>query len=350
MTTNEESPAPPLTAANARQVAQEWVETAGRHLPGFAGAWLAGSLAWLPDDALIPRWSDTDILIVLQGTNPPKLGKLLYNDVLLEVSFLEFDAVADAARLAADYRVSCSFVQGTLLADPTGRLAEVRASLASGFFRPQAIEERIHQVREASRSALTGEPSTSRSLPWQAMWVFPAGLPTHMPLLAIGENPTVRRRYEKVHAVFAQAGRSDLYDDLLAATGYGDLTHDDVLAFWEATATAFDRASPYSARATSFFASDISPVARPISIDGTFAAIEAGHHREALFWLVATQARSLAIIEEVAPEAIDDRLQENFLALLNRLGLATAGERAAKSAAIVALLPAIEEFSLGLIA
>ncbi|WP_211305389.1 hypothetical protein, partial [Crossiella equi] len=36
-----------------------------------------------------------------------------------------------------------------------------------------------------------------------------------------------------------------------------------------------------------------SPAARAVAVDGTAAQIEAGEHREAVFWLVATCARAL---------------------------------------------------------
>ncbi len=338
-----------ITAAQARHAAQDWIDTVGQALPGFGGAWLAGSLAWLPNDAAVPPWSDVDVMVVIDGAAPPKLGKLLHQDTLLEISFIGGDEIASAEQLTANYRVSCSFVQGQVLADPTGRLRRLQDSLRPTFLAPTAIRDRMAQAREATLAGLQSGPPDKRPYPWHAMWVFPAGLPTHLPLLAVGENPTVRRRYEKVRTVFERGGRLDLHEALLDATGYGDVSQAEALAFWEATVRAFDLAAPHSTAATSFFASDISPIARPISIDGPLAAIEAGFHREALFWLVATQARSLAILDEVAPDVLTTEVEADFLSLLNRIGIASAADRAAKSASITALLPNIEAFSLELI-
>ena len=338
-----------ITAVDARRAASDWIDTVGQTLPGFGGAWLAGSLAWLADDAAVPPWSDVDVMVVMAGASPPKLGKLLHQNALLEISFIGDDEIASAESLAANYRVSCSFVQGKMLADPTGRLRGLQNALRPTFLEPAAIRDRMTQARDAALAGLGSGPPDQRPLSWRAMWVFPAGLPTHLPLLAVGENPTVRRRYEKARAVFELGHRLDLYEVLLAATGYGDVTQAETLRYWEATARAFDLAALHTETATPFFASDISPVARSISIDGPLAAIEGGAHREALFWLVATQARSLAILEEVAPDAISRQSEADFLDLLNRIGIASDADRTARSTEILALLPEIEAFSLEMI-
>jgi hypothetical protein len=167
-----------------------------------------------------------------------------------------------------------------------------------------------------------------------------------MALLGAGENPTVRRRYEKARAIFARVGRLDLYEDLLAATGYSTLSRREVIDHWEATSRLYDLAALHSARTNPFFASDISAVARPISIDGTRNSIERDFHRETLFWLVATQARSLAILEEVAPDLISTPVTDAFASLLDDIGIATTTDRDARAKAILGLLPEIEAFSL----
>jgi len=50
------------------------------------------------------------------------------------------------------------------------------------------------------------------------------------------------------------------------------------------------------------FRSDISAAARPIAIDGSRELIQAGNHREAVFWIVATFARCHTILALDAPE------------------------------------------------
>jgi hypothetical protein len=77
---------------HAKDIARQWVaEEAGR-VPGFHGAYFAGSVTWLPDGASLPATSDVDINVVLAGSSPPKeRGKFVYRDVLLEVTCLSID-------------------------------------------------------------------------------------------------------------------------------------------------------------------------------------------------------------------------------------------------------------------
>lgn len=336
-----------VTAHTARQAAAHWVKTTGQHVSNFTGAWLAGSVAWLPDHQLVPPWSDVDVMVVIDGTTPPKIGKLRHRNILLEISFISAEEVAPT--LAANYRVSCGFVQGELLADSSGELERVRSELRADFWTRESVRDRIAQAREATRAGVRAAPAPGASLAWQAMWVFPAGLPTHLVLLGAGENPTVRRRYETIQPILDRAGRIDLHEALLSATGYADFTRSEVLAHWQATRTLFDLAAPHSTCATPFFASDISDVARPISIGGTFDSIERGFHRESLFWLVATQARSLAILEEVTPDLVSSTETEAFGSLIDRIGIATLTDRAARGDAIIGLLPELERVALDII-
>ena len=48
------------------------------------------------------------------------------------------------------------------------------------------------------------------------------------------------------------------------------------------------------------FASDISEVVRPISIGGSREFIDGGYHGEAVYWIVATYSRCLAILHNDA--------------------------------------------------
>ena len=67
-----------------REVARQWVIEEASTLPGFHGAFFAGSINWLPDDAAFPPTSDVDVVVVLADASPPdKPGKFVYRDVLL---------------------------------------------------------------------------------------------------------------------------------------------------------------------------------------------------------------------------------------------------------------------------
>jgi len=55
----------------ARRVAIEWVERVASQMPGFEGAYFAGSIVGLPDDAALPPSSDVDIVIVTPAGEDP---------------------------------------------------------------------------------------------------------------------------------------------------------------------------------------------------------------------------------------------------------------------------------------
>lgn len=335
------------TAGEAIAAARDWVQVHGRQLPGFSGAWLAGSVAWQPPAAHHPPWSDVDVMLLLDDTTlPPKPGKLRHQGVLLEISFVPVTALKPVDRLSANYRLSASFVRAPILADPTGNLTALQSALARDYALPGALADRRRQVREATIAGLHSAESNRGSLADRAQWVFPAGLPTHLLLLAMGENPTVRRRYEKVQPLLVGAGREELYEALLSATGYADLSRTEMHRYWQATSHLFDLAATISHQSDRFFATDISATARPISIDGTRDSIDRGFHREAAFWLIATQARSLMILEDLAPDLITDDVACTFTDLITRTGIATSRGMRARSQAIISLLPELERVSL----
>ena len=71
-----------------------------------------------------------------------------------------------------------------------------------------------------------------------------------------------------------------------------------------------------------FFASDISDVARPIAIGGTREMIVRGYHREAMFWIAATQTRCQKILAADAPPEVQYRFEPGYQAMLTDLGIA----------------------------
>jgi hypothetical protein len=82
----------PLRVKQAREAARQWVVEEASGIPGFCGAYSAGSTNWLPGDADLTTTSDFDIMVVLTDPNQAgKRGKFVYRDILLEVSYLQND-------------------------------------------------------------------------------------------------------------------------------------------------------------------------------------------------------------------------------------------------------------------
>jgi hypothetical protein len=168
-------------------------------------------------------------------------------------------------------------------------------------------------------------------------WLFATGLTTHMLLVAGLWNPTVRRRYVAARELLEAHGRLDLYEELLGLLGCAGLGRRRVERHLAGLAELFDAASA-AIRTPFFFASDISQQARPIAIDGSRELIEAGLHREAIFWIVATASRCQKVLHHDAP-ALGDRFLPGYLELLADLGMMSPADLRARGGQVSAYLP-----------
>src|SRR3954464_9263740 len=94
----------------ARHIAQDWVRREASELPGFHGAYVAGSANWLPDDAILPETSDLDVNVVFD--TPDALAerrKILEQGVLLEVSTLPLDLLRSPEQVLSNFALAGGF-------------------------------------------------------------------------------------------------------------------------------------------------------------------------------------------------------------------------------------------------
>jgi hypothetical protein len=161
---------------------------------------------------------------------------------------------------------------------------------------------------------------------------------TNVVLVAALRNPTVRLRFPAARAVLHQAGRTDVYERFLGLLGCADVGRDVVERHLDGLETVFDRAAA-AARTPFPFSGDITPQARAVAIDGSRRLVEAGDHREAVFWIVATHARCRQILDADGPESGD---AEAFrVAVAELLGIDDAEGLRNRAAAAVAMLPEV---------
>ncbi|WP_052850302.1 hypothetical protein [Streptomyces avicenniae] len=336
-----------MLVGDARAAATDWVTRHGSRLPGFRGAYLTGSTLTLPPGAEVPVGSDTDVMVVLdtlpEGHKP---GKFLHRGALLEVSYLPHARLADPEAVLGSYHLAGAFRTdvvpgGTLLADPYGELARLRATVGRAFADPRWVRRRRAEARGNVERALTGLDTTA---PWPRLvtsWLFPTGVTTHVVLVAGLRNPTVRLRYLAVRDLLLSHGLGDAYDGLLRLLGCQDLTARRAEEHLHALARTFDATAPV-ARTPFPFSSDLTPAARPIAIDGSLRLIRAGRQREVMFWIAATFARCHMVLDADAP-GLGRELAPAFDAALADLGIASAADLAARARAVLAHLPAVEE-------
>lgn len=334
-----------MNVREAKAIARQWVHN--NHWAhnkintahGFGGAFFHGSINGLPDDASLPATSDVDIMLIFDEPPPIKLGKFLHQSLLLEVSYLAADELPSAEHLLAQYHLASSFQTNSLIADPTGRLGPIQATVAQKFAQRNWISTR---ARQAYNKVLHNLSSLNPAAPFhmQVMqWLFATGVMTHVLLVADLQNPTVRRRYATVRALLDKVHHLDTHEKLLELQGSAQISRAQVEEHLIALTEAFDAAKAV-VKTPIFFASDISDVARPLAIDGSRAMIEQGNHREAIFWIVATYTRCQQIFHLDAPN-LAQKFDPNFRALVSDLGIHSFEDICQRRTAIEAYMPHI---------
>jgi hypothetical protein len=331
-----------MRADEARAAAKDWIARHGGRTPGFAGAWFSGSTLTLAADDEVPPGSDTDVMAVLDtGRPPPKPGKFRHRGALLEVTWLPLRDVARPEDVLGDYHLAGPFRPDTaadpVIADPTGHLAALREQVRARFADPAWVRRRVAHALARVEGGLT---ALDPALPWPRLvlaWLFPTGVTTHVLLVAGLRNPTVRLRYGAVRDLLAAHGRTAWYDDLLAPLGCEGLDAVRARHHLAVLAETFD-ATAAVARTPLPWTSDLTPAARPITVDGTAREIAAGRHREVVFWLVACFARCHVQLAADAP-ALGRDLAPGFDALLADLGVTAPRDLTGRAAGVLAGLP-----------
>jgi hypothetical protein len=326
------------TVGAARRAAADWLEDRYLRDPAFRGAYFFGSAAALHGDAELPPSSDLDLAVVLEGGSAER-RKLRHRGVLLEVSTFPWSAYASVDALAASYHLAASLAEDRIVADPTGGLRRIQRRVGTSFRRGPFVRRRI---ADAERRALELLADADAPADWHAgvtAWLFAAGVATHVILVAALANPTVRLRYLAVRRVLDAYRAGALYPRLLGALGCAHLRAVRIAEHVEALAAAFDAAAA-AARTPFPFSCDVTPLARPIAIDGSRALVRSGDAREAVFWVLATFLRCRLILAADAPDE-EARFAPAWGALLADLGLRGPEDLRARAAGVRALLPEV---------
>ncbi len=308
-----------MQVKQAKAAARRWVVEEGSKLPGFRGAYFTGSATGLPDDATYPATSDLDVHVVREDPGDAlKPGKFVYRGVLLEVSYIPRDTLRSPEAVVTNGHLAGAFRTRSVIADPGVRNAA------------HALDEATPLHDQVTATA------------------FAAGVTTYVLLAAGLKNLTVRKRYVAARAVLAEYGRLDFHEPLLALLGCAGMERERVEHHLGAVTAAFDAAkvaikTPYR------FGSDISDVARPISIDGSWELIERGLHREAVFWLVATYCRCRHIFDADAPELLA-RFDPGLHELAADLGIDSFAARQRRCRDVEAFLPQVWEVAEAIMA
>jgi hypothetical protein len=333
----------------AKDAARRWVLEEASGTPGFTGAFFHGSTNWLSDDVPLPATSDVDVMVVLDDPDPPlKPGKFIYDEVLLEVSYLARDQLQSPELILGQYHLAGSFHTPSIILDPSGNLTRLQTAVSRDYAKRQWVYRRCQHAQDK----ILGGFALNESDPFPdqvVAWLFPAGIMTHLLLVAGLKNPTVRRRYVAARELLADYGRLDFHEFLLELLGCARLSAARVEQHLGALAEAFDAAK--AAIVTPFFfAADISDIARPVAIDGSGELIARGEHREAIFWMVATYSRCQKVFHHDAPLAVGEQFAHGYGELLADLGIASFTDLQQRRDQVRHALPAVWEVAEAIMA
>jgi hypothetical protein len=318
---------------------------------GYAGAFLSGSTTWLDDAALLPMGSDVDVMVVVDdrtggtggecaagnGTVPPKLGKFGHGGVVLEVTYQPRSRLSSVEVVLASYHLAGAFRRDHVLADPGGWLRALQREVGRRYADPDWVIARRADARARIERGLAAVGTQDSFAERVTGWLFPTGVTTHVLLVAALRNPTIRLRYIAARDVLVEFGQSGMHDELLRLLGSADLSRERAAHHVRALARAFDLAAGVGT--TPFpYSGDISPAARSIAIDAAWRLLEAGDHREAMFWIVATFARCQTILDTDAPE-LAEHTAVDFTAAAADLGITDDADMRARAEAVLAFLP-----------
>ncbi len=328
------------TVGQAKAAARGWVLASARADPAISGAFFHGSVTTLSDDATMAASSDVDVMVVRRGDDlSVRPGKFVHGGTLLEVSYLNEEHVRSPEHVLGQYHLAGSFRYPGVIFDPTGHLSAVQAVVGREFARREWVRRRCEH---AWARVLGGFPLRPGDL-WPNQndsWLFPAGVMTHILLVAGLRNPTVRRRYQATRDLLAEYGELGIYPTLLDLLGATDLTAGRVTHHLTTMTAAFDAAQAVI-RSPFFFVADISDAGRPVAIDGSAEMIAEGAHREAMFWIAATWSRCLQVLRTDAVGMDMTAFEQGYRELLADLGIASLADIERRRQAIRAALPAV---------
>jgi hypothetical protein len=322
----------------ARSAAGQWVAQHAQSDADYRGAYFSGSTVGLPDDAELPPSSDVDISVVTAADSPPaKPGKLRHQDALLEVSYLPWAELASADEVLASYHLAGSFRTDTIIDDPTGHLHRLHAHISPRFAARPWVRRRCQDARHRIETRLAAIDTSAPFHEQVNAWLFPTGVTCHVLLAAALRNPTIRLRYPAARQALTDYDHLSLYPELLRLLGCSHLSPHHVQHHLRELATTFD-ATAQVAETPFFFSSDITPTARPIAIDGSQTLIDAGDHREAVFWIIATFARCHTILAADAPQ-LHEALAPAFQAAVADLGISSTHDLLHRAEEVTRFLP-----------
>lgn len=330
-----------MTRNEACAMAQQWVQQVGVSM-GCTGAYLSGSAA-KAGNIPWPQASDIDVVLLFpKGKLPEKMGKCLWNGVLLEITPLEETAVSSLEQVLSTHYLAYALSAGQILYDPHGRLSALSQQVKRLWEEPVWVEKRCQgffQRIERDIAAFSYEAS----LPRQLMgFLFPAGI-TCFPVLTAGlENCTVRKRYGALRLLLQRHGLQEEMEGFYRLLSPTPLSPAQLKLHLQELIPVFRAASSSTGPSVALpYRGDISPAGERTGLLGIRELLESPAPMDCLFWLGVTLSRCCCILEA------DGAPREMWLPVLQAfcrdIGLCDTAHFAGRNLEVLRFLPRVDQ-------
>jgi hypothetical protein len=326
----EQSAVLPVAAVITR--VREWVDLHARHWPDFAGAYLWGGITALPPDAPFPLYRDVDVVVVMTTAVHETTQEVFYQGLMLEVILQDLAAHRDVEAVLADPSRGPNLATTQILADPTGILVPLHQAVAANYRRRRWIQARCDAEKATAEQQLVAMRQLAPShtseerfwLLWQLLYALSG-------LLAVAqlERPTTRRTLALLGELLDAHGRSDLHEAALTVWGSAHLSRSEVQTLLNQSVVAFDRSVEVYHTPTPY-GFTIRPHLRPYLAEATQELIDAGQHREAMFWIMTLATESYLVLHNDAPDPEKPVFAAQLQTMFAALGLTSAETWAAR--------------------
>ncbi|ADO71981.1 hypothetical protein [Stigmatella aurantiaca] len=314
-----------MKAQHVLAKAKAWAEQEGSRIPGFHGAFVAGSVARMAPDTELEPWRDLDVVML---TREPQMVKaermeLVHEGIILESSCLSAAPFHSAETILSTPEHADNIAAGIILADPTGELQQLHKQVAAEYSRKRWVKARLDFQRkdlsDRLEQAVKASQFSERFVHFHMAMVYLSGL------LAIAHNRplTLRRRLVITGELLEAEGKTQLHEDVLALIGCNHLTRETVERYVTEFDQAFGRAIQVK-RITVPYDYKFRAHLRPYYVEGTLDMVREGRHREAIFWLFGFYYLAAMVLMSDAPAEEKPLFKERCDRFFNDLGLTPA--------------------------
>jgi len=310
-----------------KDIARKWVYQVGSQEPGFLGAFFAGSINWMPEDAPWSPLSDVDIFMLVDReiADWSEQKKFLHKGVVLEAVIFPVGRFRSPGQVLS--RIDAINLSiPSIISDPSGHLTELQRAVAAGYAQRKWVRKRCEQARDNILSEYLEMIICSESLTEQVLNLIWAVMETaQIPALAHLMNPTVRKCLVVSRELLAEQGKLSLHESLLRLLGSAEMKREQVELHLQECIRAFDRAVELIR--TPFWGDfDVSNQMRPIAIDGGWELIRSGYPSEAIFWVLLIHNLAQTVIQNDAPDEERAQFMRRYKRILRDLGLSSRGD------------------------